>query len=496
MQLTRLRHEDSGSVLVTAILVIAVMLGLGLALLSLNDVQAQQSSVERKRDQAFNLAESVLTSEANALSHAWPSSAVVAPSGAGPTGVAASCASAGFGAVIGAAPPAGSATARIQPNLSASYTDTGYAGATWQVNVCDDTVLAPGVAPVWSDTVLTPGNLNYDANDNKRLWVRAQSTVGGLTHAVVGLVDIGSSSPLPTNFALVNGSMSVSLGTVQGGAPSASLLTGLTNLLLGTSNPLIVGRIGIRCGIYDVNLIVNCLGGNGLAGAAGLLGGTSVSNQYNQFPAETAVSPDTIAQFRSQAIASGTYVATNAGKTSATDAALNTCTAPAGLSSSKIWFIEQVGNGDQYCKISANISPAPAMIVVGRGRVVIRGNGGSPPTAPLTLTSVVYGLNLQRPNPDSIAAPVEIVRIDQNARVVGAVLVDGKSGRAGMYPTVDCGLLSLGCVLSALGLAQLLGLQIGQQGPLITYDPATVAKIRVYTTSGIVPGTFRDLQAR
>jgi hypothetical protein len=493
MQLNRIRNDERGSVLVTAILAIGVMLALGLALLSINDVQAQQSSLERTRDQAFNLAESVLTTQAYVLGHAWPSTAIAAPSGTGATGTSAPCSTSGFGAAIGATPPAGSATARIQPNLSASYSDAAYSTATWQVNVCDDAVVAAGIVPTWSTDLLAASNLNYDANGNNRLWVRAQSTVRGATRAVVGLVDIGTTAPLPTGFALVNGSMSVSLSTVQGGA-SASLLSGLTNLLLGTSNPLIVGRVGIRCGIYDPNLVVKCLGGNGLAAASSsLLGGATLSNQYNQFPADTAVSPATIDQFRSQAIGTGTYVASTAGKTSATDAGLQACTVPTGLSSSKIWFIEQVGTGDQYCKIPANISPAPAMIVVGKGRVVIRGNGGTPPTAPLTLTSVVYGLNLQRADPDTTLPAVEIVRIDQNARVVGAVLVDGKSGQVGMYPTVDCGLLSLGCVLSSLGLAQLLGLQIGQQGPLVTYDSATVAKLRVYTTSGIVPGTFHAL---
>jgi Tfp pilus assembly protein PilX len=492
MQLTALRRDERGSVLVTAILVMVVMLSLGLALMSLNDVQARQSGTERTRDQAFNLAESVLTSEAYALSHSWPSTGAAAPSATGSTGTAAPCVGAGFGAAIGATAPAGSAPARIQPNLSASYTDAAYTGATWQVNVCDDAVVAAGVTPVWSATdVLSSTNPNYDANANNRMWVRAQGTVHGVTRVVVGLVDIGTTAPLPPSFALVNGTMSVNMSMVAGGAPSNTVLTSLTNLLLGTSDPLVVGRIGIRCGIYDVNLITACLGGNGLASAGTLLGSTTVSNQYSQFPTDTAVSPETISQFRSQAIATGTYVATTTGKTSATDAALPACTVPSGLTSSKIWFIEQVGTGDQYCKIPANLSTAPAMIVVGSGRLVIR--GGNSQTAPQTLNTVVYGLNLQRPNPDSVAGHAEIIRIDQNARVVGAVFVDGKSGQVGLYPTVDCGLLNLGCVLSALGLAQLLGLQIGQQGPMITYDAAIVGKLKVYTTSGVVQGTFRAL---
>jgi hypothetical protein len=492
MQLNALRRDERGSILVTAILVTVVTLSLGLALMSLNDVQARQSSAERTRDQAFNLAESVLTSEAYALSHAWPVTALAAPSATGSVGTSAPCTSAGFGAAIGAVPVAGSATARIAANLSATYSDAAYTAATWQVNVCDDTPVAAGVTPTWSSSVLHVSNVNYDSNANNKLWVHAQATVGGLTRAVVGLVDVGTTAPLPTGFGLINGSMSVDMNMVAGGAPSASVLSGLTNLLLGTSNPLLTGRIGIRCGIFDPLLVVNCLGGNGLAGTSNaLLGGAVLSSQYNQFPSDTAVSASTIDQFRSQAIATGTYVASTAGTTSPTNPPA--CTVPAGNSSSRIWFIEQVGTGDQYCKIPGNLSPEPTLIVVGKGRVVIRGSNSQ--SSPQTLTSVVYALNLQRPVPDAIASFAEIVRIDQNARVVGAVFVDGKSGRVGMYPTVDCGLLNLGCVLSALGLAQLLGLQIGQQGPMVTYDAATVTKLRVYTTSGVVPGTFKSLSA-
>jgi Tfp pilus assembly protein PilX len=493
MQLTRLRDDERGSVLMTAVFVIVVMLGLGLALLSLNDVQAQQSGLERTRDHAFNLAESVLTSEAYALSHTWPSTATAAPSGAGAAGVAAPCATSGFAATIGATPPAGSATARIQPNLSASYGDTAYTGATWQANVCDDV----GLTTVWSNSLLASSNVNWDANGNNRMWVRAQSTVKGVTRAVVGLVDVGTTSPLPTSFALINGSMAVDVPTAQASSGDG-VLGGITSLLFGSSHPLAEGRVGVRCGTFSGPQLEACLGGD-LAGVSGglvdsLLGSAFSTNQYTQYPADTAVSPETIVQLRSQAIATGTYVASTAGKTSPTDAALQNCTKPAGVGPTTIWFIEQVGTGDQYCNIpAANFSPAPKMIVIGKGRVVIRGNG-SLSNVP-TLNTVVYALNLQRTEPDAISNAREVVRIDKAAKVNGAVFVDGKSGQVGMYPEVDCGLLGLGCLLGALlgSLANSLGVGPGQQGPLITYDSTVVRKVTVFTTSGTVPGTFRAL---
>jgi hypothetical protein len=62
-----------------------------------------------------------------------------------------------------------------------------------------------------------------------------------------------------------------------------------------------------------------------------------------------------------------------------------------------------------------------------------------------------------------------------------------------MYPTIDCGLLGLGCALGVV--LNLLGVQLGQQGPLVQYDDSVVSAVRVFTTSGVVPGTFRDLAA-
>jgi hypothetical protein len=479
MQLSARTRAESGSAIVITMFAIFVMLGLGLALLSLNDEQAKQSGVERTRDRAFNVAESVLTSEAYSLARAWPVTGALAPSGAAGT-----CSTTGVGAVIGAIPVAGSAVARIQPTLSAAYGGTEYAGATWQVKVCDDTI---GAATSWSNGLLS--NWNYDLNNNNRMWIRAQATVGGKTRAVSGLVDVGSTKALPPNMALINGSMSVDIPTALGTDPT--LLGSITGLILGSSDPLIAGgRIGVRCGAYDINVVKNCLGGNGLQGLTSSLLSSMVStNAFGQFPMETAVSPDTIDQLRSQAVATGTYVASTSGTTSSSSPPA--CTKPAAVTSSRIWFIEQVGTGDQYCKITAASTPQPRMVIIGKGRVVIRGNDSY--SSPTNFRSVVYGLNLQRPVPDSISLPREIVRIDDAARVMGAVYVDGNNSRVGMYPTVDCGLLGLGCLLGVV--LNLLGIQLATQGPLVQYDDSVVSAVRVFTTSGVVPGTFRDLAA-
>ncbi len=309
MQLTARTRSESGSALVTTMLVVVVMLALGLALLSLNDVQAKQSGVERTRDRAFNLAESVLTSEGYSLGRAWPVTGLLSPIGAAGT-----CTATGIGAVVGAIPIAGSAVARIQANLSASYSGPEYAGATWQVNICDDST----TSTVWSSALLA--GWNYDQNNNNRMWIRAQASVGGKTRVIAGLVDLESVNALPLNFGLINGSMSVNIPTALGGG--AGLLTSVTNLVFGAADPLVTGRLGVRCGVFSLAQALTCLGGNGPSGlTASLLGSMVSTNAFAQYPVETVVPDETIAQLRSQAVATGTYVATTAGTTASTQPA-------------------------------------------------------------------------------------------------------------------------------------------------------------------------------
>jgi hypothetical protein len=173
------------------------------------------------------------------------------------------------------------------------------------------------------------------------------------------------------------------------------------DLIFGTADPLITGRNRRSLRVYDINLVDDCLGGNDTSGlTSSLLGSIVSSNAFAQYPVEAVVPQDTIDQFRSQAVAAGTYVASTTGTTSSSSPP--TCTKPAAVTTSSIWFIEQVGTGDQFCKIPLT-APQPAMIVVGKGRLVIRGNGDENSAAANALKTVVYALNLQRPVNDTIA---------------------------------------------------------------------------------------------
>ena len=75
MPMSRLRNEQ-GIALATTIILVAVMLVMGAAILEVVNTQAQQTSKDRAGESAFNLAEATLNSEAFLLGRNWPQASV------------------------------------------------------------------------------------------------------------------------------------------------------------------------------------------------------------------------------------------------------------------------------------------------------------------------------------------------------------------------------------------------------------------------------------
>ncbi|MEJ7785772.1 MAG: hypothetical protein WKF96_13280 [Solirubrobacteraceae bacterium] len=567
MQLMRrLRNDESGAALVTALLCTMVMLALGLALLAIVDTQANESSAEVTRDRAFNLSESVLTSEAFVLGRNWPA----AQPSPNPT---CNVSSAGFGDTLGSTTPPSIATARLRANLVSSYTDAAYAGATWQVNICDDV----NGSTVWDDTLLN--NKTWDANlmpdgstGNGKVWVRAQSTVAGRTRALVGLVKVRETQMLNSKFGLVSGGLTDDLGTSINAVSTGALGGVLGGLLSSTPtvapDPLVAatvppssGVIGLRCGAADINLIPLSTCVAGTIGAAGALPAVSTlltGGKLEQFPTNTTASLSAINRLRTQAVATNTYYSSSPGGTLASAPACEFTTNTGTRSNSTVVFIEKVGTsgtagtnfgpGDQYCYLNVGAGLQYKALVIGSGRVIIRGNDTTmlpaATTGPNTFNGVVYALNLQRHAVadggqglgDSASPGREVIRIDKGAHVKGGVYADGKSAKVGIYPPpvtintnalvetlVPCTtvLLVTSCLLQntvkALGgvtaivdrLIELVGLtattnaildqvrpQRAQYGSAVTADVNAIASLKVYGASGVTPGTFRDLTPR
>jgi Tfp pilus assembly protein PilX len=540
----RLRHDDTGSALITALMAVVIMLGLGLALLSSVDLQASQSTNERTRDRAFNLAESVLNNEAFVLGRNWPTSGVASCGAAG----------AGFADSLGsAAATADTRITKLRSNLNASYTDTAYAGASWQVNVCDDV----DGSTVWSDTLLN--NVGYDSNapgqPNKKLWVRAQATVDGKTRVVAGLVLVRSTAALNPKYALVSGGLKDDLGTVINTLDS-SAVGGVLSTLIGSTTTVaadptqpatpLTGVTAVRCGALDIeaSTLSTCVSGTiGALAAVPIVTNLVTGGKLEQYPTTTTATPQAINQLRTQAIASNTYYSASAGGTAASNTACTFTPATTGTrDANAIVFIEKVGSGDDYCVLSVAAGLQYKALVIGSGRVILRGNGsatGTPTssTAPQTNTfsGVVYALNLQR-NPvvdgglglgDTPTASRELIVLDSGAHVKGGVNADGKSAKVTITPpplpainfttlrNYTCHLLPflqqtlclvLGTVTSLLntvGLGNLTAGYLDQLNPgrvaygsAILSDVTAINKLTVFGASGVIPKTFQDLQAR
>ena len=139
---------------------------------------------------------------------------------------------------------------------------------------------------------------------------------------------------------------------------------------------------------------------------------------------------------------------------------------------------------------------------------------------------------------DAAAPGREVARIDRGAHVRGAVNADGKSAKVGIYPPpitiaaatiinalIPCEVPGLVCTLrdtittladgsldTAVGLLVSLGGKSvadiadailddaepkrTSYGSAITADVAAINDLTIYGASNVVPGSFRDLQAR
>ncbi|HEV7804508.1 MAG TPA: hypothetical protein VGO80_01700 [Solirubrobacteraceae bacterium] len=496
-------RDQTGSAMITALMAILVILPLGLALLAIVDTQARDSGSERTRDRAFNLADGALSSAAFSLSrYNWPTSGAAAPSNAGATGTAAACAGASYGATLGAATNPGSATSKLQPGMNATYDDAAYTGARWQINVCDDDPvdLVSPRKPHWKNALLS--GWNYDQNANGYVWVRSEAHAGGRQRVLAALVRPAQVAALSSKYGLMTGRLNADVTNSAGMLLTGGLLGSVTSALLDAdplvaADPLVPapesGVTAVRCGALD-----GCLMG-ALASASALpaFGALVTGGSLAQATSPTAASAAAILQLKQQATNSATYLASTAGKASASDPLLPQCVIPAGATSETVVYIDQVGTsgsastvggpGDQYCYLNVAANPTYKALVIGRGRVVLRGNGNANGG---NFRGLVYALNQQRETLGDASLPTrEIIRIEEGAHVVGGVAADGKSAQVGIYPPeANCGL----CLLSSLLRSATLGL-LEDYNPAITSSKALMDKVTVAGTATVVEGTYKDV---
>ena len=177
---TRMRDER-GWGLISSILVVGILLSLSLPLMSLVDVQQNQSAHERKSESSFNLAEAALDASMFVLGKDWPA------------------------LDTGAYPPTCSATSTSfncpSPDLlTATYTGGDYKNAVWTVQVRDDAGNPP-VEYYDPDPVNgVPARPSWDSNHNQKVWVRADAHSDTGNRTIVALVKrIDRVVPFPRN---------------------------------------------------------------------------------------------------------------------------------------------------------------------------------------------------------------------------------------------------------------------------------------------------------
>jgi len=175
--------DERGTAIVMAIVLMTMMVAVGLAAYSVVDTQQTESMRSRQRESSFNLAEAALNSQSFVLSRRW-AGAVTAFAGTTPT-----CSNS-TGVAVQCPDPA---------QLTAAYNSPDYAtGATWKTTVYDDRGPTAGSAsPFYDASVieakgatgldLTP---HWDANANKRVWVKAETTVRGRNRTLVALIQV------------------------------------------------------------------------------------------------------------------------------------------------------------------------------------------------------------------------------------------------------------------------------------------------------------------
>ncbi|MBA2504309.1 MAG: hypothetical protein H0V29_00025 [Thermoleophilaceae bacterium] len=161
-----LRQED-GSVIVLALMVSLVILLLGLSTLAVVDTQSRQSGSERVRESAFNLAEGALSAQTFAIGR----------NGAGTLAQPFPETCDSSTTALGRCPDA----ATLQSSFAvADQSDYKPSQVSWSTVVRDN--------PAGDYYDPTVASERYDANKDKRVFVRATATVRGKSRTVVALV--------------------------------------------------------------------------------------------------------------------------------------------------------------------------------------------------------------------------------------------------------------------------------------------------------------------
>jgi Tfp pilus assembly protein PilX len=179
----RSARNDDGFALATAVMLLAVMMGLGLGLLLLTDNQQRASAREQASESSFNVAEGALNAQVGQLARSWPGKKELA--------LPSKCTSASL--AESGCPSAGSMNAGY-PNISPVPCKAGTTEAwgsqlanQWTTYVRDD-VNVGGIANPYFESGVIKGKEAWDENKDGKLWVRSVGVIQCRVVTVVSLV--------------------------------------------------------------------------------------------------------------------------------------------------------------------------------------------------------------------------------------------------------------------------------------------------------------------
>jgi hypothetical protein len=379
----RLRDE-SGAIMITAIIAVTLMTAIGLAAMSQVDTQTSQSRVERERESAFNLAEAALSAQTFVLGRLGTGTQAAPYPTLCTTNTSAEyyCPS--------------NTQLMNSYNINAQVDFDG--SATWQTWVRDDA--APNGTPVqfWQDVNLgdtswarydKAGNAN--GTPNKHVWVRAEATVRGRTRALVAYVRIEDK---PINFP----QYSVLAGSVRGQN------NGNKTLVTSTGSPL---GLGVRCSLPPQS--ATCIDLDPSKGPQlvppGAFELNIPGNNANVPPDNPAIDSDALQALQDVARANGTYYqgcpANPNGKVVVVENGVNCLynnSTPAAAGQTRC------------CNSQAN----PGVFILKKGAVNFSGN--------IEFWGIVYNANLDN------STGTKLIETSGTSVIRGSALVDGRGG--------------------------------------------------------------------
>lgn len=366
------RRDERGFAMATVMGLLAIVLALALATLSVTDGQTRQSGVVRTKETAFNIAEAALNAQIFALAQEWP--------GLGDKDTPyAPC-----------SPASGTSRCPRTPALTGLSSSPDVArGISWTTAVKDN---GTGTSQNFYADAITLNAPGYDANGDGRLWVRSQATVNGRTRTLVALVRAEEAQEDIPHAALITGRLDLSnmgnkviIDGSEGNMPTAMVRC---TPQAGEAQPCLGHQIGSG-GIKDMDDLDKKLEQQ-----------LNPNRYVTNYQGGDAMTPEARERLKARAIADGTYFTTCPG------------TPPSGqvvwiASGSCFW------TGNQ----TVNSEAAPGMLVLDGNATLYLGGT-------VTFHGVVYAVNPT----DSTNV---VVQVQGNAQVLGGLLVDGPAAVIG-----------------------------------------------------------------